>query len=97
MYQLLCKSAQVCIVCVALILFLFNFEAGDEKPTTFELHRSNGDANWELLLKNVVDFGIQGDFLYASVYGNDDPDTVRPSFMLCLRYLNICIGRRGPC
>lgn len=43
----------------------------------FALQRRSADGGeWKTVRENVVDFGIQGDFLYASVYKDVNPDTV---------------------
>ncbi|XP_070193615.1 sortilin-like isoform X2 [Littorina saxatilis] len=47
----------------------------DSSVTVYELQRRSVDRlGWKTVKKNVVDFGIQGDFLYASVYKGDNPD-----------------------
>lgn len=60
---------------------IFPFLFGDDKPLTYELHRSEDGDSWEVKLRNVVDFGMQGDFLYASVYKEDNPDTTTERLM----------------
>lgn len=59
------------------IIWLDHLVFSDDSINVFELQRRPVDGrDWKTVKKNVVDFGIQGDFLYASVYKGDHPDTV---------------------
>jgi hypothetical protein len=49
----------------------------EEEVSMFELQsRPVKGGDWKTVKSGVVDFGIQGDFLYASVYKTVDPDVV---------------------
>ena len=60
----------------------------DDSVSVYELQRRSADGEeWKTVRKNVVDFGIQGDFLYASVYKDDHPDTVGFFFFFFILFL----------
>ena len=49
-----------------------------ETQSIFELRRKvPGDTSWKTIQKGVVDFGVQSNFLYASLYKDKDPNFVR--------------------
>ena len=68
----------------------------DDSVSVYELQRRSADGEeWKTVRKNVVDFGIQGDFLYASVYKDDHPDTVGFFFFFFCIVSNFNIFLKG--
>ena len=68
----------------------------DDSVSVYELQRRSADSEeWKTVKKNVVDFGIQGDFLYASVYKDDHPDTVGFFFFFFCIVSNFNIFLKG--